>query len=935
MKFLANLNHFHAHRRKNVYLTCNNNKLEIRTKFINTDASFSCGHSFDLQKETFLKKAINSSESVCPKCKTNQAYFFNVNKSIGVAFDEQKHRKTQGRAVEMRYPKLEKSAIELGKGGYGSVNERIAIFAEKQFKFYDDMITEAAMMSYLKGHDNVIQFFAVNVNFSTKDFSYIIPKYQKSLFECIQHNKTLAKSLSNNYFSQQIDVVYNNIGNAINYIHTQNVIHNDIKLANILLEIEPTSLNNTQRPWKIIKAILIDFGISVFIANATAPIRKDVTMIQTDTNKAPELFDLWNDAFLSKNTSDQYLLRQQMIQYDIWAFGVVVYGMAMHSSDPFRVSIQSSVNRNIYYQKKNPQDWKNPSLNIEENMPNDQLLKIYPMISSLFSKHGTRQIVVEQSTVVRRIIKEKVFVPIPITSYVKNENYKAVIIDTMTFGHIQEFTKDLNAAYYQNQYEYLFHFKSVFKQSNLFDDLAIVFFMRIYQQAIVLFEYIRQSFELIGKSYDSLKILNTYKIHFLACHHLLATTQSRDHLSVFEKVYKEILPIQDFTRLFNIAESIASFTDYDFLSIAQTSSFDTKFSPTNERTFEEELRSLIACKIDPENARNEMFDPILKKSKESNGLAKKIITLSGQLQEKKQELAHLKESSAKNTVTYLTEQEGKIQILKETLSEWEKLVEGTQLEIKQKENTIEMLRQELSKKEMDSKGPTNQNQTNQVILEKEEEIKKLKTSENELKKEIADCKVMLEGKIYLSRLGNDSKLEEIKTLKKEIKKLKREIEKGAEKTLELPKKKPKQNPNPPNIPNTNTSQNDSLPKKNKNNNNIPGYSEFSLEEKKLKKKTKNVPDMTLEQTKKKPKKNENTSEIPNTDTSQNNYSPKQNGNNNDYPGYYEFSVAELKEQKKPEEKKNTEETKKKEEKNKTQVTSVIDLISSSSSDEDQ
>lgn len=289
------------------------------------------------------------------------------------------------------------------------------------------------------------------------------------------------------------------------------------------------------------------------------------------------------------------------------------------------------------------------------------------------------------------------------------------------------------------------------------------------------------------------------------------------------------------------------------------------------------------------NSRNEIFDPTLKKSREvkmCDQMGNDIIKLSKELKQKEAELANLK-SFAKNTGT--EEQEEEIQTLKETLSEWEKLLDENQSTIKQKEDAIETLKRTLLEKEkkikqmeIDPESAIDQNWTNEDILKKEGEIEKLKISENALKKEIAEYKIMLTGQAQLARTAFKQQSKSEKTLEKQVDKLEDQIEKLKTKIKNLeekvPENKRKKADKQEDISNTDNSRNDLST----NNNNIPGYSVFSVRKPEEKKKTEN---------KKKPN-----------------------------------------EKKKSEETKKSEKKKKPEEKKKSEASNIMDLISS---DEDQ
>ena len=181
---------------------------------------------------------------------------------------------------------------KIGKGGFGEVwlaeqrspfvTKKVAIKLplDEQINF-DAIRQEASLWEQASGHANILPIIDADIYDGQV---VIVSEYSEggSLFE---------KLNSEGKFSPQ-PAVETTIGilNGLDYLHSQKIIHRDIKPQNILLQ------RDTPR--------LADFGISRAMEGTT----NSVTISGTDAYMAPEAFE-----------------GKRNVKTDIWSVGVVLY----------------------------------------------------------------------------------------------------------------------------------------------------------------------------------------------------------------------------------------------------------------------------------------------------------------------------------------------------------------------------------------------------------------------------------------------------------------------------------------------------------------------------------------------------------------------------------------------------------------------------------
>ena len=195
----------------------------------------------------------------------------------------------------------------LGKGAYGKVNlclhtltgRLVAIKSINKSKITKErqrekIKIETSIMKTLSYSNNIVKILE---NYETKNHICIVMEYicAGDLFSYIKKRSKLTENVAKFIFKQIIL--------AIQYIHRNNIVHRDIKLDNILIDLD----NNVK---------ICDFGVSKIIKKG------DILFDQcgTPTYIAPEI--------LKNNGYDGFPV-------DIWSAGVVLYSM-LNGNVPFK-----------------------------------------------------------------------------------------------------------------------------------------------------------------------------------------------------------------------------------------------------------------------------------------------------------------------------------------------------------------------------------------------------------------------------------------------------------------------------------------------------------------------------------------------------------------------------------------------------------------------
>lgn len=174
-------------------------------------------------------------------------------------------------------------------------------------------------------HQNIVKLFHT---FANETFIYMIMEIcDSTLSDLLKQNKKIRESHTKKFILQLLS--------AIEYLHTVNVVHRDIKLSNILLS------NYTIK--------LADFGLCALIQK-----NKRTTVCGTPNYIAPEIIAKTAYSF----------------ECDIWSIGVLIYTMLI-GTPPF----QKKTAKEIYYSiKKN--DWTIPDNCLISNEAKDLISKL-------------------------------------------------------------------------------------------------------------------------------------------------------------------------------------------------------------------------------------------------------------------------------------------------------------------------------------------------------------------------------------------------------------------------------------------------------------------------------------------------------------------------------------------------------------------------------
>ena len=235
------------------------------------------------------------------------------------------------------YIKLKK----IGTGSYGTVylarnkyNDELVAIKEIP-KTSEDLLSDGEIMDEINilkklDHPDIVRILEF---YNTEEKYYIINEYIPGgeLFEQI-----------NNIFSEtQIAVMFRQILSGLAYLHSNNIIHRDLKLENILIN-EVETINGEK--YFILK--IIDFGTArIFDKN-----KKAKAIVGSTYYIAPEVLN-----------------KKYNRECDLWSAGIILY-MFIVGSPPFDAKSDKEIMDKIKKGKfpTNSQRWKNASNEVKD-----------------------------------------------------------------------------------------------------------------------------------------------------------------------------------------------------------------------------------------------------------------------------------------------------------------------------------------------------------------------------------------------------------------------------------------------------------------------------------------------------------------------------------------------------------------------------------------
>ena len=196
-----------------------------------------------------------------------------------------------------------------GKEGYYATKRLDRVYSEKKQNI-KRLFIELTILNEIK-HPNIVNYIESK---KTKNHIYIVMEYCNggSLSKCLKKYKQVFKKP---FTEKIVQYLMRQILNALNVLHSNNILHRDLKLDNILVcfnsEKDKESLNMLNSTVKI-----TDFGFCS-ILNNNEELAK--TVIGTPIYMPPDMINAIAD---KKNIVDKYAYKS-----DIWSLGILCYEM--------------------------------------------------------------------------------------------------------------------------------------------------------------------------------------------------------------------------------------------------------------------------------------------------------------------------------------------------------------------------------------------------------------------------------------------------------------------------------------------------------------------------------------------------------------------------------------------------------------------------------
>ena len=196
-----------------------------------------------------------------------------------------------------------------GKEGYYATKRLDRVYSEKKQNI-KRLFIELTILNEIK-HPNIVNYIESK---KTKNHIYIVMEYCNggSLSKCLKKYKEVFKKP---FTEKIVQYLMRQILNALNVLHSNNILHRDLKLDNILVcfnsEKDKESLNMLNSTVKI-----TDFGFCS-ILNNNEELAK--TVIGTPIYMPPDMINAIAD---KKNIVDKYAYKS-----DIWSLGILCYEM--------------------------------------------------------------------------------------------------------------------------------------------------------------------------------------------------------------------------------------------------------------------------------------------------------------------------------------------------------------------------------------------------------------------------------------------------------------------------------------------------------------------------------------------------------------------------------------------------------------------------------